>query len=135
MIPGQSPRLFGFSYKQDELEEIQKLSPVPPNRDDGVTVAAGGLTGYSVPMDSGATQDAELIKRRTAMDDKEKERRAKMRAEWARYTSRWQKMYAKEKQMRTSAQGYDSDDEYAGVDVVESMEVVEKVISVEEFPA
>ena len=83
----------------------------------------------------GKKLDAELIKRRTAMDSKEKERRAKMRAEWERYTSRWQKMYAKEKQMRTSAQGYDSDDEYGGVDVVESMEIVEKVISVEEFPA
>jgi len=83
----------------------------------------------------GKKLDAELIKRRTAMDSKEKERRAKMRAEWERYTSRWQKMYAKEKQMRTSAQGYDSDDEYAGVDVVESMEIVEKIISVEESPA
>ena len=62
MNPGQSGRLFGFSYKQDELEEIQKVSPVPPNRDDGVTVAAGGLTGYSVPMDSGAQKDYDMIR-------------------------------------------------------------------------
>eukprot|EP01043_Picozoa_sp_COSAG02_P024769 COSAG02_NODE_1366_length_13032_cov_721.428207_11_plen_116_part_00 len=83
----------------------------------------------------GKKLDAELIKRRTAMDDKEKERRQKMRAEWEHYTSRWQKMYANEKQVRTSKQRYDSDDEYAGVDVVESIETVERVISVEEFPA
>jgi|EP01046_Picozoa_sp_COSAG06_P036202 translation initiation factor 3 subunit B len=81
----------------------------------------------------GKKLDAELIKRRTAMDSAEKERRAKMRGEWVRYTSRWEKMYAKEKQMRTAAQGYDSDDEFAGVDVVESMETVEQVISVHEI--
>ena len=67
MNPGQSARLFGFTYKKDELEEIQKLSPVPPNQDDGVTVAAGGLTGYGMPMDSGATKDYELIKRYRCM--------------------------------------------------------------------
>ena len=67
MNPGQSSRLFGFTYKKDELEEIQKLSPVPPNRDDGVTVSAGGLTGYAVPMDSGATKDHELIRRYRCM--------------------------------------------------------------------
>ena len=67
MNPGQSSRLFGFTYKKDELEEIQKLSPVPPNQDDGVTVAAGGLTGYGMPMDSGATKDYELIKRYRCM--------------------------------------------------------------------
>ena len=43
----QNSRLFGFSYKEDELEEISKVSPVPPNMDDGVTVSAGGLYGYS----------------------------------------------------------------------------------------
>ena len=66
MIPGQSGRLFGFSYKNDELEEINKISPVPPNRDDGVTVA-GGLTGYSIPMDTGAQQDYELIRKYRCM--------------------------------------------------------------------
>ena len=67
MNPGQSGRLFGFSYKQDELEEIQKLSPIPPNRDDGVTVAAGGLTGYGMPMDSSSTKDSEQIKKYRCM--------------------------------------------------------------------
>ena len=67
MNPGQSSRLFGFSYKKDELEEINKLSPVPPNKDDGVTVAAGGLTGYSMPMDAGGSKDADLIKRYRCM--------------------------------------------------------------------
>jgi len=65
--PGQSSRLFGFSYKKDELEEIQKLSPVPPNRDDGVTVSAGGLTGYGIPMDGGGGQDHEQIRRYRCM--------------------------------------------------------------------
>ena len=67
MNPGQSGRLFGFSYKQDELEEIQKLSPIPPNKDDGVTVAAGGLTGYGMPMDSSSTRDADQIKKYRCM--------------------------------------------------------------------
>ena len=67
MNPGQSSRLFGFSYKKDELEEIQKLSPVPPNRDDGVTVSAGGLTGYGIPMDASGTQDHEQIRRYRCM--------------------------------------------------------------------
>ena len=62
MNPGQNGRLFGFSYKQDALEEINKISPIPPNKDDGVTVAAGGLTGYGMPMDSSGTKDHELIK-------------------------------------------------------------------------
>ena len=67
MNPGQSGRLFGFSYKHDELEEIQKLSPVPPNRDDGVTVAAGGLTGYGMPMDSSSTRDYDQIRKYRCM--------------------------------------------------------------------
>ena len=61
--PGQNSRLFGFSYKEDELEQVSKISPVPPNMDDGVTVAAGGLYGYSVDLDQSATKDAELIRR------------------------------------------------------------------------
>jgi len=65
--PGQSGRLFGFSYKRDELEEIQKISPIPPNRDDGVTVAAGGLTGYSMPMDSQGGKDYEQIRKYRCM--------------------------------------------------------------------
>ena len=65
--PGQNSRLFGFSYKEDELEQISKISPVPPNMDDGVTVAAGGLYGYSVDLDQSATKDAELIRRYRCM--------------------------------------------------------------------
>ena len=68
MNPNQdNSRLFGFSYKEDDLEEIKKISPVPPNMDDGVTVAAGGLTGYSVALDGEATKDYEQIKRYRCM--------------------------------------------------------------------
>ena len=42
----QDSRLFGFSYKENDLEELEKISPVPPNMDDGVQVAAGGMYGY-----------------------------------------------------------------------------------------
>ena len=59
----QGGRLFGFSYQQPDLDEIaSKISPVPPNADDGVTVAAGGLTGYNVDMGGGSQRDAEAIK-------------------------------------------------------------------------
>ena len=54
MNPNQQNRLFGFSYKEDP-EQIKKMSPVPPNADDGVAVAAGGLYGYGVNLDEGAT--------------------------------------------------------------------------------
>ncbi len=60
-------RLFGFSYKQDDLEEVKKISPVPPNMDDGVTVAAGGLTGHGLNMDSGAQQESESIRKYRCM--------------------------------------------------------------------
>ena len=65
--PNQNTRLFGFSYKENELEEISKISPVPPNLDDGVTVAAGGLFGYTVDLDQQSTKDAELIRRYRCM--------------------------------------------------------------------
>ncbi len=65
--PAQNSRLFGFSYKEDELEEVSKISPIPPNMDDGVTVAAGGLYGYSVDLDQSAGKDAELIRRYRCM--------------------------------------------------------------------
>jgi len=64
---GQNSRLFGFSYKEDELEQIAKISPVPPNLDDGVTVAAGGLYGYAVDLDQTAGRDFELIRRYRCM--------------------------------------------------------------------
>ena len=63
----QAGRLFGFSYKEDELEQISKISPVPPNMDDGVTVSAGGLYGYSVDLDQQAGKDYELIRRYRCM--------------------------------------------------------------------
>jgi len=65
--PGQNQRLFGFSYKENELEEISKISPVPPNMDDGVTVAAGGLYGYAIDLDQQAGRDYELIRRYRCM--------------------------------------------------------------------
>jgi hypothetical protein len=65
--PNQNSRLFGFSYKEDELEEIAKVSPVPPNMDDGVTVSAGGLYGYAIDLDQQAGKDYELIRRYRCM--------------------------------------------------------------------
>ena len=65
--PNQNSRLFGFSYKEDELEQINKISPVPPNMDDGVTVAAGGLYGYAIDLDQQAGKDYELIRRYRCM--------------------------------------------------------------------
>ena len=59
----QDGRLFGFSYQQPDLDEIaSKVSPVPPNADDGVTVAGGGIMGYGVDMGAGAQKDVEAIK-------------------------------------------------------------------------
>ena len=46
----QDSRLFGFSYKENDLEELEKISPVPPNIDDGVSVAAGGMYGMGKMM-------------------------------------------------------------------------------------
>ena len=63
----QNSRLFGFSYKENSLEQLEKISPVPPNMDDGVTVSAGGLTGYSVSLDSSAMKDADIIKKYRCM--------------------------------------------------------------------
>jgi hypothetical protein len=63
----QNSRLFGFSYKEDELEQIAKVSPVPPNMDDGVTVSAGGLYGYAIDLDQQAGKDYELIRRYRCM--------------------------------------------------------------------
>ena len=67
MNPTENQRLFGFSYKQDEKEIAAKISPIPPNMDDGVAVAAGGLMGYSVALDSNASKDYEQIKKYRCM--------------------------------------------------------------------
>lgn len=67
MNPNQNGNLFGFSYKEDE-EQTKKMSPVPPNSDDGVAVAAGGLYGHGVNLDEGSsTKDYELIRRYRGM--------------------------------------------------------------------
>ncbi|AEC52985.1 portal vertex head protein [Synechococcus phage S-CRM01] len=64
MIPNKSEKLFGFSYKkEDPKENLSKISPVPPNSDDGVTIAAGGLYGYSMDDGGQTTKDYELIRR------------------------------------------------------------------------
>ena len=65
--PEQNSRLFGFSYKEDEKEQISKISPVPPNMDDGVTVSAGGIHGYSVDLDQQSGKDYELIRKYRCM--------------------------------------------------------------------
>ena len=68
MNPNQdNKRLFGFSYKEDELEQLSKLSPVPPNSDDGVSVSAGGLYGYGVEFDQQSSKDYDLIRRYRCM--------------------------------------------------------------------
>ena len=67
MNPNQSSRLFGFSYKEDDLDQLSKISPVPPNSDDGVSVSAGGLYGYSVDFDQQTTKDYDLIRRYRCM--------------------------------------------------------------------
>ena len=48
----QDSRLFGFSYKENDLEELEKISPVPPNIDDGF-FRLGGLHGARVRLRRG----------------------------------------------------------------------------------
>jgi len=69
VIPNQNNKpLFGFSYKKDEPNSpLEKASPVPPNSDDGVSVAAGGLYGYGMDLDQRSTKDFELIRRYRSM--------------------------------------------------------------------
>ena len=65
--PNQN-KLFGFSYKRDdEAKPLEKLSPVPPNADDGVAGAAGGLYGYGVDFDQATSKDYDLIRRYRCM--------------------------------------------------------------------
>ena len=56
----QDSRLFGFSYKENDLEELEKISPVPPNIDDGVQVAAGGMYGYGGGFNLGADASVQV---------------------------------------------------------------------------
>ena len=68
MNPNQdNNKLFGFSYKEDDAEQLSKLSPIPPNSDDGVSVSAGGLYGYSVDFDQQSSKDYDLIRRYRCM--------------------------------------------------------------------
>ena len=68
MTQNRNEKLFGFSYKDAEKEgALEKASPVPPNSDDGVAVAAGGLYGYGITMDQTATKDYDLIRRYRSM--------------------------------------------------------------------
>jgi hypothetical protein len=68
VIPNQNTKLFGFSYKkEDPKEQLSKISPVPPNADDGVTIAAGGVYGYSLDDGGQTTKDYELIRRYRCM--------------------------------------------------------------------
>ena len=64
----RNERLFGFSYNKEEPKSaLEKASPVPPNSDDGVSVAAGGVFGHGIQLDSGATKDYDLIRRYRCM--------------------------------------------------------------------
>lgn len=63
----QNQRLFGFAYKKDKEEAFSKLSPVPPNVDDGVTISAGGLFGQGVDLGNTAAKDYEQIRRYRCM--------------------------------------------------------------------
>lgn len=66
--PNQNTKLFGFSYKKDSKDNpLSKISPIPPNADDGVTIAAGGVYGYSMDLDGQSQKDYELIRRYRSM--------------------------------------------------------------------
>ena len=54
-------QLFGFQINRKEKGKGQ--SPVPPNADDGVNVAAGGYFGTYVETDAQARNEYDLIKR------------------------------------------------------------------------
>ena len=54
-------QLFGFQINRKEKGRGQ--SPVPPNADDGVNVAAGGYFGTYVETDAQARNEYDLIKR------------------------------------------------------------------------
>ena len=67
MNPNNQQKLFGFSYEEPKEKPGEKLSPVPPNADDGVAVAAGGMYGYGIEMDQTGQKDYELIRRYRCM--------------------------------------------------------------------
>ena len=58
------PELFGYSIKRGDKEGHKKISPIPPNEDDGVvSIAAGGHYGYYVDLDGGGKNEYELLRR------------------------------------------------------------------------
>ena len=58
------PELFGYSIKRGTEDKVKKISPVPPNEDDGVvSIAAGGHYGYYVDLDGGGKNEYELLRR------------------------------------------------------------------------
>jgi hypothetical protein len=62
----QERKLFGFAYKK-ENDRTEKISPVPPNSDDGVTLAAGGLYGQLIDLGGNSNKDYELIRKYRCM--------------------------------------------------------------------
>ena len=54
-------QLFGFQINRKDKDRGQ--SPVPPNAEDGVAVAAGGYFGTYVETDAQARNEYDLIKR------------------------------------------------------------------------
>jgi hypothetical protein len=58
--------LFGFSYKKPE-DPKEKISPIPPNTDDGVTLSAGGMYGQGIDLQGSAQKDYELIRKYRCM--------------------------------------------------------------------
>lgn len=63
----QPQRLFGFKYKENPEEQVGKVSPIPPNVEDGVAVAAGGIYGYTMEMDNTGLKDYDLIRKYRCM--------------------------------------------------------------------
>lgn len=63
----ESTRLFGFKYKENPEESVSKVSPVPPNTEDGVAVSAGGIYGYGIDMDNRGLKDYDLIRKYRCM--------------------------------------------------------------------
>ena len=58
------PELFGYSIRRGDGDKSKKISPVPPNEDDGVvSIAAGGHYGYYVDLDGGGKNEHELLRR------------------------------------------------------------------------
>jgi len=64
------------------------------------------------------------------MDEEQKQKIAKARAEWSTITDEWTLRRSQEKAKRTAAQGYDSDEDEGQPEYETTYEMVEEVISV-----